>query len=424
MNTNPLKNALLLVPAVKRYVDHVHQLRAAVAAQQHELSRLNNIVDKSRSPGLFKSTEELLTDRLLAHPAKDPLPSAKLSSQGAIDNPNRVLVADRLITSYHRALENEERSPLKREGEDLWSSLIRNELPELMDTIERRHPESLARYLMNFGKSFVWFGGITTCVDGYNRNPDPQQIALTYLDKLVCLGELLGILPFEGPEHGPWGENLHTDVDQLLERIENEIGIEIAPPLGVIHTDGLQTGKGLFHYRHINALYSAIRLAKLNQDNAPVCEFGGGLGITSLYAHRMGILNYTLFDLPITCLLAGHYLIHAVGENFVSLYGEASSEDSIKILPYWECLNIPDKKFGLTLNQDSLPEIADNLAFEYLNQIKRLTKAYFLSINHEGTYPRTVGNFVKSVGGYEQIYRSKCWVREGYLEEAYRIITP
>jgi hypothetical protein len=421
MSPNPLKKALLTVPAIRRYVDDVRELRATVAAQQHELSRMNNIVEKSRSPGLFKTAEELLTDRLLAHPATDPLPSAKLSSQEAIENPRRVLVADRLITSYYRALENEKRSPLKREGEDLWTGLIRNELPELMDTIEQKHPESLARYLMNFGKSFVWFGGITTCVDGYNRNLDPQQIALTYLDKLVCLGEFLGVLRFEGPEHGPWGDNLHTDVDQLLGRMEKETGIEIAPPLGIVHTDGLQTGKGLFHYRHINALYSAIRLAKLNEDGAPVCEFGGGLGITSLYARRMGILNYTILDLPITCLLAGHYLIHAVGEDCVSLYGEDPSQDSIKIQPYWECLNISDKTFGLALNQDSLPEIADNLVFEYLNQIKRITKVCFLSINHEAAYPRTVRNFVRSVGGYEQIYRSKCWVREGYLEEAYRI---
>lgn len=396
-------------------------MRATVTAQQHELSRLKTIVERSRSPGLFKSTEELLTERLLAHPAADPLPKAKLSSQGATDNPKRILVADRLITSYYRALENEEISPLKREGEDLWTGLIRNELPELMATIEQKNPEALARYLINFGKTFVWFGGITTCVDGYNRSLDPQQVALTYLDKLVCLGEFLGVLRFESPESGPWGDNLHTNVHQLLERIENEIGIEIAPPLGIVHTDGLQIGNGLLHYRHINALYSAIRLVKLNCDGGPVCEFGGGLGITAMYARRMGVLDYTLLDLPISCLLAGHYLIHALGENCVSLYGEESTADSIKIMPYWECLNIPDKQFGLTLNQDSLPEIADNLVFEYLNQIKRMTKGIFLSINHEVFYPRTVCNFVKSIGGYEQIYRSKCWVREGYLEEAYRI---
>ena len=58
---------------------------------------------------------------------------------------------------------------------------------------------------------------------------------------------------------------------------------------------------------------------------------------------------------------------------------------------------------------------------EYLKQIKRITQKYFLSINHERFHPRTVFNFVRSSSGYEAVSRSKCWVREGYIEEVYRI---
>ena len=129
--------------------------------------------------------------------------------------------------------------------------------------------------------------------------------------------------------------------------------------------------------------------------------------MTAMYARRFGIMDYTMLDLPITCLLAGHYLMHAVGEDQVSLYGEDLSDDTIKILPYWECLNIPDKSMELTVNQDSLPEISDNLIGEYLMQIKRMTKKHFLSINHETFHPRSVFNFVRSSEGYESISRSK-----------------
>ena len=97
---------------------------------------------------------------------------------------------------------------------------------------EKRDAEELAHYLMNFGKSFVWFGGITTCVDGYNRNLDRQQVALTYLDKMVCLGEALGLLRLENPENGPWGNNLLLDLDELIEQIEDALQISVAPPLG------------------------------------------------------------------------------------------------------------------------------------------------------------------------------------------------
>ncbi|WOD40412.1 putative sugar O-methyltransferase [Nodosilinea sp. E11] len=411
------KKILLFIPLVKKYTAYTRQNKNILA----ENKRLQELIKNSRSPGLFDSPDDFLTERLLAHPAKNPLPSVNLSSQKAVDGLNRAVIADRLIKSYHKALEDEKYSLFRQEGEDLWTDLVRNELPELMETIDQKDPEKLGHYLMEFGQSFVWFGGITTCVDGYNRNLDPRQVALTYWDKLVCLAECLGVVQFENPENGPWGDILHFNMDELLYGIEQEIGIDISLPLGIIYTDGLKIGDRLFHYRHINSLYSAIRIARLNCHGDAVCEFGGGLGMTAVYARRLGFVDYTIFDLPITCLLAGHYLMHAVGEASVCLYGETATEGSIKVLPYWECAVMPDNSFGLTVNQDSFPEISDNLISQYLLHIKRSTKNYFLSINHECFYPRTVRKFTKDSGGYEPVYRSKCWVREGYLEEVFRI---
>jgi hypothetical protein len=405
-----VKKALLLLPPLRRYVQQVRETKG-------RLNELEQLIRESSSPALRNS----LTQKLLAHPAITPLPRIELGSQPAIENPRRVEVAERLLAAYHKALDDEKRSPLKREGEDLWTGLIRNELPELMSIIETHDPKKLAHFLMNFGRSFVWFGGITTCMDGYSRNLDRQQVAVTYLDKMVCLGEALGLLRLENPESGPWGTNLQIDVNELIERIEHAIQASVAPPLGIIHTDGLTTRRGLFHYRHINGLYSATRIKELNDTSGPICEFGGGLGITAMYCRRMGVLDYTILDLPITCLLAGHYLLHAVGLDSVTLYGEQSRERSIKILPYWECLGLPSKNYSVTVNQDSLPEISDNLIKEYLAQIRRITIDYFLSINHECFYPRTVDKFVAQEVGYKKIYRFKCWVREGYVEELYHI---
>ena len=141
-----------------------------------------------------------------------------------------------------------------------------------------------------------------------------------------------------------------------------------------------------------------------------------------MYAQKFGVGKFTILDLPITCLLAGHYLLHAVGPDKVALYGEKNPDDpAIELLPYWECLNLQSKNYELCLSQDSLPEIADNLIFEFLDQIKRIGSNLFLSINHECFYPRTVQNFISHTGGFREIYRSKSWVREGYLEELYKI---
>jgi hypothetical protein len=393
---------------------HVSQLQQQLAATQH-------LINLSRSPGLFSKPEDLHTERLLAHPALHPLPNLQLGSHPAEPNPTRIAVAQRLLTAYHKARVAEAHSPLRREGEDMWHHLLQKELPELMALIERNDATQLAAYLLTFGQSFVWFGGITTCIDGYNRNLDPQHIALTYFDKLVCLAESLGALRHENPEQGSWGQNLQQDVNTVVDKIEQALGISISPPLGIIHTDGLQTQRGLFHYRHINALYSATRIAGLLRTPGPICEYGGGLGITALYARRLGFSDYTLFDLPITCLLASHYLIQAAGPEAVTLYGETAKPNTIKVLPYWECVKASDQGFRLSLNQDSFPEIAENLLRDYLQQIKRTTTDWFLSINHECFDPISVHRLTAQREGYRKLYRTRCWVREGYVEELYSL---
>ncbi len=416
-----IKQFLMYLPHVNRHVARVRNLQSEKINAELKVKSLESVLRKSRSPGLSNMEGDCLTERLLAHPALYPLPHVKLGNSFAVTSADRLEVSRRLLAAYHKAIEDEAISPMKREGEDLWTSLIRNELPDLMQAIEKNDAKGLSDFLLHFGESFVWFGGITTCIDGYNRNLRSEHIALTYYDKLICLAEYLGLIRFESPESGPWGENLQLDVNKILEMVEQSLGIDIVPPLGAVYTDGLESNKGLFHYRHINSLYSAVRLKELVDFNQPCLEFGGGLGITALYASRMGLKNYTMLDLPITCLLAGNYLLNSMGLDAVSLYGEARSDNKIKLLPYWECLNLPAKYFHTTLNQDSFPEIADNLLQEYLLQIKRITVKNFLSINHECDYPRTVNNFVNRASGYKKIYRSKYWIREGYIEELWRI---
>lgn len=359
-----------------------------------------------------------ITEKLLTHPVTDPLPTLQLDSQPAREDAGRLAIAVRLLKAYQAA--EHDQPALVRQGEDLWSKLENNELHELLQIIRQDNPSVLAAYLQQFGQSFVWFGGITTCVDGYNRDRDAANVALSYWDKLVSLAEALGVIRAENPEHGPWGENLRCHPATLVKALEARLGISIAPPQGIIHTDGVRCGDALLHYRHIIGLYGASRVRQLVNDGA-VCEIGGGLGITAMYAHKLGIHDYTILDLPVTCLLAGHYLLQAVGPDQVSLFGERDTTGTIRLLPYWQCVNPPADGFTLSFNQDSLPEISDDLVMEYLSHIRRFTTDHFLSINHECFHPRTVHNFVQQAGGYHLVHRSPCWVRKGYLDELYAI---
>jgi hypothetical protein len=415
-----LKKILLHIGPINRYVGNVKNLIVENERKDQSISSIKTILEKTRSPGLCQFEDDHLTEKLLAHPALAPLPTIRLKSSSAKNNSNRLIICERLLNAYHKSIRDESISKLKRAGDDLWSNLLRTELPPLMEAIDKNDAKALSEFLLSFGNSYVWFGGITTCIDGYNKNLKSEHVALTYFDKLICLAEYLGVLQYENPESGPWGENLKLDLDIVIEKINGYLGISIAPPLGIIHTDGFDTQSGLFHYRHINSLYSAIRLKELEGRDSQCLEIGGGVGITAMYAHRLGIKNYTMLDLPITCLLAGNYLLNSLGLNNVSLFGE-QQDAQIKILPYWECENLPNDHFNITLNQDSFPEIADNLLQEYLKQIKRVTKGYFLSINHEVFSPRTVNNLVSEWTNFTKLYRSKYWIREGYVEELWKI---
>jgi len=115
----------------------------------------------------------------------------------------------------------------------------------------------------------------------------------------------------------------------------------------------------------------------------------------------------------------------------IVLYGEQRPADgrAIRVLPGWALSDAPPKAFDLVLNQDSFPEIDSSAVQAYLREIRRTTRGYFLSINHEAETPMgesskhlVVSEAIEEVGGFERQYRFPCWVRAGYVEELYKVL--
>ncbi|WP_136622578.1 MULTISPECIES: hypothetical protein [Mesorhizobium] len=367
----------------------------------------------------------------LVHPIGSearPLPFGKKDAQW---NPEMVVTCRRLIAAYKATMLQESR--LKQiTDDDLWSALMRDNLGQMFSLIHAEDAEQLSRYLVDFGKEYTWFGGITTGIDGYTYwDRDEQFVAYSYFDKLLCLGEALGVLSVESPEQGTdgkWGKNSLQDPDEILDAIEAQLGIHIIPPEGPVHVAGLKIRDGLLHYRHINALYLATRIRDIAAPEDRICEFGGGLGLAAFYLNRMGRKDVTIFDLPIVNVLSGYFLIGTLGQEAVCLEGEPSRSDAIKLRANWNCSNEADGTFRVTANQDSFPEINRRIFDEYVQQIKRITSGFFLSINHEGEQLIAGGarllHVSKLLGAdrsFVRTYRSPYWLRRGYVEELYRI---
>lgn len=406
------------------------------------ISALSNSLMHNTGYGILKpgDLERLLASRalsekgrqdyVLSHAYRRGNPRSGLTRVPARDLPERRETARRLLAAYARAHADEAQTAFHRGKDDLWSELVRKEFGDLLQILEQGDSDALAGFLMHFGEKHTWFGGLTFALDdyGFGESKDESRVALTYHDKLVCLAEALGVLPVEHPEHGRWGENVYLDPQSTVVAIEQHLGISIAPPDGVVHVVGIQVGRAAFHYRHLNAVYTAHLLSTLTAPQSALAEYGGGLGAVALYARRLGLCDYTLFDLPITNLFAGHFLINALGPEAVSLFGEEQGPNAIKILPFWTCASAPSNRFELSLNQDSFPEIDATLVSNFFREIRRTTSRTFLSINHEAESIMTdtstqlnISIMLRTTEGFRKLARSKYWLREGYAQEVYEI---
>jgi hypothetical protein len=377
---------------------------------------------------MFTDPDRVREARLFARPGILGGSSLRLTAEPAADGPARERIAQRLIGAYQYAVQDAGSSTMQAANSDLWTAIVAQHMPELLSILNSADATALARFLRHFGAEYTWFGGLTLGLDGYFRARDAGELAALYADKLACLAEAVGAAPRECPEQGDYAVLPGRPVDELVAAIEQEIGITIEPPRGVVHTVGLRSSRGPLHYRHFNALYSAMLAAGLGKR---ICEFGAGLALTAMYARRLGALEYTIFDLPLVNVIAGNYLLCALGEHAVSLYREPETADTVRVLPFWTCCEEPAQRFDVALNQDSFPEIDEALVRRYVDEIARTTTGHFISINQEARAPISdagrhlwVAGLLSEDRRFARIRRSPYWLREGYVEEIYRLVSP
>jgi len=129
-------------------------------------------------------------------------------------------------------------------------------------------------------------------------------------------------------------------------------------------------------------------------------------------------------DLPIVSIIQGYYLLKSVGLKSVNLSGESvAPEHKIRLIPYWELDDIPDKSVSLFINTDSMPEIDNDISEHYMGLIKEKGSNAFLSINQETQTDNheIVQDMVEKAGGFSRVYRFPHWMLRGYVEELYKI---
>ena len=342
--------------------------------------------------------------------------------------PTDVAMAERLLRAY-RLASSEERD--RNPGKDLWS-YTRTHQAAFLAVLDHGGPADLAALLCNMSRHDATIGTVQGHLEHRRLLRDARYrrwLALHSKDKLVSLAEAVGALPCENPEQGAWGASLHLATDHLVGLVERKLGIDIAPP----PIDGgllkIRSGRGLFHERDLNALYTAWCLRQIlpGPDAGPMGEIGAGSGRVAYWSWRLGFRSLATFDLPHINVIQSFYLHQALPDVPLVLHGEPEvSGPRVAIRPYFRFASHAGERFALMLNQDSFPEIHVDTVRGYLERIKQVSHR-FLSINHESRPPSidadhaqlNVPELIAGVGGYRRLSRTLYWLRRGYVAELY-----
>ena len=304
------------------------------------------------------------------------------------------------------------------EKDSLWLDIFNKYHKNFINIISKDNLK-LKQILDNPSKYNLFFGFDNNCEYFLRR---PRYIDLfenneLVVDKILNLAEYLGILRHNNPEHFRLKFS-KISIDDLLDRIEEKLHIELNFKNVFPGEEGIKTKRGIISNREIQALYQAYKIKEIFRKNnyESILEIGGGLGRTAYYCNKFGIKNYTLTDLIIPRICQLNYLSRVLNEKIVLDESELQNQNlqnCIKVISP-EFLFKNNNKFDLVFNSDSLTEI------DYLNQKKYSSfisnnSNVFYSINHESNEKTINDLFINTeIKEYE---KNMYWLRKGYLEE-------
>lgn len=400
----------------------IHRLGTRVNGYRSQISR----VERKRRDGMLQHPRSRLRSAPPGSIVPDKTPA-----------PGDVAIATRLLAAHRRATESAPAEPGDAAGNrDVWT-VIAERQGRFASILERDDAEELAAYLCNVSRHDASHG-ITQGEGEYRRivvDGAYRGFLLTMAwDKLVSLAEAVGAIPVENPEQGAYGEPPSQTPAELVDLISLRIGISIEPP----DVDGgllkLATGRGRFGERDANAIYTAWLMRAITDGRGElprVCEIGGGSGRVAYWSHRLGLVSYTIVDLPMVNVVQGYYALKNLPGDAVSLFGEApvgATPGRLQILPPHAIAELTEPVFDVVLNQDSFPEMHAGTVAEYLTWIRTCCAGRLVSINHESEPPGVEGQSQVNVpeaiaraGGFAHERRSPYWLRRGYVVESYRV---
>jgi len=273
-------------------------------------------------------------------------------------------LAEKILNSY-KSMKLDQKLDLYKPS-SLWQQHLDNDFKFMNEAVKKDDLEKFLYFLQNFGDWNNYLGiENQNLIKRYSKNIFLKK----YLRDEIFFGQL---------QLWNYFNKKHLDYNKLnMPRFGNQNGAYIEDNFVVI---------GSF----FNEIYSQIINKYITKDKHNILiDLGGGYGKLAYYCLR-NLKKYTFidFDIPETLTLATYYLSKSFPEKKVFLYGDEKLNNiNIKdydliFLPPWEIEKIRNDSVELVINRNSLGEMDQAAAKNYINHIHRITK-YFFSSNHE-----------------------------------------
>jgi hypothetical protein len=326
-----------------------------------------------------------------------------------IFSPSEELIK-RIRNSYCLAINNEEHLG----NSVLWAKII----PEKQENIHQALLNSEEDCLSLFGDMLshdLYYGVDNQCLSIWGSLAPSQRIHFHPQD-LVNLATSIGVLDIWNPAGGsknPHGAKLvPPDESIILELLDAHFSFPITFPDPFGAGMSSNSERGTINNRGLQALYQAYRMRQVATafGGSRFLEIGGGMGKTAFYAHKFGLADFTVVDIPLGMVRQAFFLAAVLGEDAIWLYGEPEPkiDGIIKIIPpsYFFVLG---GRFDVALNADSFTEMSFEDADKYMRLLRNTTRT-LISINHEANDFR-----VRNL--WPDMWRFPYPLRAGYIEE-------
>ncbi len=325
--------------------------------------------------------------------------------------------------------------------DDLWQTYIVSKHADFLQKVMNNQDDEAIDILNNmFDNELVYGFEATNSIHDivFTSKTAKQAIHLMYMSSLVDLCEYLNLLLVENIEQKRMGENVLKNPDELLDLLEDKLGLKIKFPAFKDKLFTIQTKRGDFTFRDMTYLYFAIKIKEMfpKKENIRVCEIGGGMGYLAYYLNMLGVKDVTIVDIPTTSNTSAWFLMKSLPKRkflFETDKDIFADTESIKLITPETFMKAPENRFDVVINSDSFPEINKEIVSGYLDKIRNVSEKFY-SINHEtrsamvdlemthNIVPELIALVNAGHGKhFKRLSRNLFWLHRGYVEELYEI---